>query len=130
MIHKGKMRLRNNVITKENFITTKRGEIWICNLGTNNIGSEENKIRPCLIIQNNDGNRHAPTTIVCPISHKKKGLPTHVKIKRFTNYTVTGISMAEQIRTISKRRLIRKVGELPEEIMATIDESLKISLAL
>ena len=63
--------------------TYLRGELYYADLGTG-IGSEQNGYRPVVIIQNDVGNRHSPTTIVAAISTQirtKANLPTHYHLK-------------------------------------------------
>lgn len=61
----------------------KRGVIYAVDFGTG-CGSEQGGTRPSLILQNDIGNRHSPTTIVAAITSRKTKatLPTHVKIMR------------------------------------------------
>lgn len=110
----------------------KRGEIYFGDIGQG-IGSEQQGIRPLLILQNNVGNRHSPTTIVCLITSmsKKLSLPVHCKLpKEASHLPQDSILLLEQIRTIDKSRLIDKVSTLDETLMSDIDKRLKISLGL
>jgi len=111
----------------------KRGEIYYANLSNNNIGSEQNGIRPVVVIQNDIGNYYSPTTIVAVITSicKKTNMPVHLFLpKEKFNLKEDSIVMLEQIRTIDKKRLLRKVSELDEEYINLLDEKLKISLGL
>lgn len=118
-------------------IKPKRGEIWTCQLGKN-IGSEENKIRPVVIIQNNTGNEISPTTIVVPISKKPKKIAVHIEL-RDSDYVlvegeskeITGTILCEQIKVISKARLGRHIATLKNEFVNKIlNIKLKNSIAL
>lgn len=117
-------------------IVPRRGEIWTCELGEN-IGSEENKVRPVIIIQNNTGNKNAPTTIVAPISNRPKKIAVHIELKE-DDYSledgeknhVTGTILAEQIKVVSKARLGRHIATVNKEFMKILDSKLKISLDL
>ncbi|MDF2879575.1 MAG: PemK family protein [Clostridiaceae bacterium] len=117
----------------KNSVMPKKGEVWTVNLGEN-IGSEVNKVRPCIIVQNNKGNKCSPTTIVLPISHREECQPTHVTMMKdlfeFIEDTISGTSLAEQIRTVSKARLGRKVGTLSDYAVRKINKTIKISLDL
>lgn len=115
----------------------RRGEIWTCELGRN-IGSEENKVRPVIIVQNNTGNERAPTTIVVPISNRQKRIAVHVVLKA-SDYVlmdkeaepVTGTILCEQIKVVSKARLGRHVATLNKDFMVRVlDRRLKESLDL
>ncbi len=107
----------------------KRGEIYYADLNPV-IGSEQGRVRPVVIIQNNKGNKYSPTTIIAPITSKKKTrLPTHVLIN---NPCLRGNSLIllEQIRIVDKSRLREYIGKLTEKEMAEIDTAMAISLNL
>jgi mRNA-degrading endonuclease toxin of MazEF toxin-antitoxin module len=131
-----KININNNVSLS---LTTKprRGEIWTCQLGKN-IGSEENKIRPVIIIQNDTGNEKGPTTIIVPISNRPKKIATHIELRE-TDYKlvpneetrVTGTILCEQIKVVSKARLGRHVATLENDFLIKIlNPKLKISIDL
>ncbi len=106
-----------------------RGEIYYVNL--DGIGSEERKKRPCVIVQNNIGNKFSPTTIICPISHKYKETkqPTHIRVNsKIVTKKVTGTIMTEQIKVVDKMRIGDKLGELTELGIEKLDKAIKISL--
>lgn len=107
-----------------------RGQIYYADLSPV-VGSEQGGMRPVLIIQNNLGNKHAPTTIVAPITSKfsKKILPTHIELTGLDNLR-NSVVLCEQIRVIDKQRLRTYMCEVPPEIMALVDEAIKISLGL
>lgn len=98
------------------------------------VGSETGKIRPCLIIQNNINNEHSPTTIVVVITSRdrfKKKYPTHVWIdKGEGGLTKDSVIQCEQIRTIDKRRITRKLGSVNINCLQEVEEAIKITLAL
>lgn len=114
----------------------KRGEIWTCELGQN-IGSEENKIRPVIIVQNNTGNEKGPTTIVVPISNRQKKIKVHIQLRE-SDYKlvegeaqkVTGTVLCEQIKIVSKVRLGRHIATLRDDFIKILDSKLKSSLEL
>lgn len=110
----------------------KRGEIYFANLGEG-IGSEQKGERPVLIIQNDTGNKHSPTTIVALITSvdKKVGLPVHCEIKKeISCLSKDSIILLEQLRTIDKSRLTNKVSILNPNIMNEVDSKILISLGL
>lgn len=80
----------------------KRGEIYSADFGVG-FGSEQGGVRPVLILQNNTGNKHSPTTIVAAITGRKTkaALPTHVAIITSGLKTESTV-LLEQIRTIDK----------------------------
>lgn len=108
----------------------KWGDVVYVNFGENE-GSEQGGIRPAIIIQNDKGNEHAPTTIVASItSQEKKYLPTHVIIKPWqSGLDKISTIMFEQIRTIDKNRIMSKVGHINTDwLIEKIKRSLTISL--
>lgn len=95
------------------------------------VGSEQGGIRPVLVIQNDVGNRYSPTVIVLAVTGQlgKARLPTHVPIAcEGTGLVRDSVVLAEQIRTLDKRRLRERIGALRPEVMARVGEALKISL--
>lgn len=83
----------------------KRGEIYSADFGAG-FGSEQGGVRPVLILQNNMGNKHSPTTIVAAITSRKTktALPTHVAIMTSGLKTESTV-LLEQIRTIDNGHL-------------------------
>lgn len=115
---------------KSNEPQVLRGEIYYADLSPS-YGSEQGGLRPVLIVQNDVGNRHAPTTIIAPLTSRltKKPLPTHVEFTT-TYLKDTSVALLEQIRTIDKSRLKQRMGWVSAEVMTEIDRALKISLGL
>ena len=111
----------------------KKGNIFLVNLEPV-LGSEQGKIRPCLIIQNDIANEFSPTTIVVPITSTipDKQYPTVVIIEpQESGLDKASTVLCNQIRAIStKDRIIKKLGNLKPSTMKKIDEALKTSLAL
>lgn len=108
----------------------ERGEIYLADLDPV-MGSEQSGIRPVLIIQNDMGNYYSHTTIIASITsdiRHKPNLPTHVFIKAREGLKYDSIVLLEQVRTIDKRRLIRKLGTLKYYEMKKIDSHLMISM--
>jgi len=109
-----------------------RGELYTADLDPV-IGSEQGGMRPVLVIQNDQGNRFSPTVIVLALTSQiqKARLPTHVVIRSGKNgLSKDSIALAEQIRTIDKRRLRERIGQLSEDDMRKVDEALRISMKL
>lgn len=98
-------------------IEIKRGNIVIADLN-GATGSEQGKMRPVIVIQNDTGNKYSPTTIVVPLTSKKKkkGLKTHVLIEKTEENGLTedSIALCEQVRTIDKRRIKAGIGYISE----------------
>ena len=114
---------------KDNFIVY-RGEVYYADLSPV-IGSEQGGMRPVLIVQNDIGNKHAPTTIIAPITSRftKKSLPTHLPLSN-CGLAKDSIALCEQLRTIDKKRLREKMGEIGEEEKVALDKAITISLGL
>lgn len=108
----------------------KRNEIYYADLNPVK-GSEQGGIRPVLVIQNDTGNKHSPTTIVAAITSKeeKAKLPTHVEVGS-CGVERKSLALLEQIRTIDKSRLIKYVGELDGATVKDVNEAISISLGL
>lgn len=108
----------------------KRGQVYYADLSPV-VGSEQGGIRPVVIIQNDTGNRHSPTVIIAAITSQldKAKLPTHIRLDG-NGLQKNSIALLEQIRTIDKRRLKEKIGELNTKTMSQIDKALKISVGL
>ena len=115
---------------KNNQPIINRGDIYYADLSPV-VGSEQGGVRPVVIIQNDIGNKHAPTTIIAPITSQthKKPLPTHIAFCG-CGLPKDSIILAEQIRTIDKRRLKDKMGALPPEKIEAVDMAVKVSLGL
>ncbi len=110
----------------------KRGEIFLANLEPIK-GSEQGGIRPVLIIQNDISNKHSPITIVAAITSKvyEKEFPTNVFIlKKDSKLNKDSTILLNQIRTIDRTRLIKKIGSLDPYILKKVDLAIKISLDL
>ena len=108
----------------------KRGEIYFADLSPV-VGSEQGGVRPVLVVQNDVGNKYSPTVIAAAITSQleKAKLPTHIQLPA-EKYGLpkNSIVLLEQIRTIDKKRLKEKIGELPVIEMTKVNEALLISL--
>ena len=92
---------------------------------------EQGGTRPSLILQNDIGNRHSPTTIVAAITGRKTkaALPTHVAIMTSGLKTESTV-LLEQIRTIDKERLGEYIGRLDSKTLAAVDRAIVVSLGI
>ena len=109
----------------------KRGQIYYADLSPVK-GSEQGGTRPVLIIQNDIGNKYAPTVIVAVITsrHTKAKLPTHIWLNDECGLPKESMVECEQVRTLDKSRLKDFMGAVSDEVMAEIDKGLKISFGL
>ena len=116
----------------------KRGMVFLLDMsGIKAVGSEQGesdngtKLRPCVIIQNDIGNKFSPTVVVALISSKTNKLnkvPTHVELYKEIGLEKNSIVMLEQIKTVDKRRLMQYCCKLDRETMKKIDRAMNISL--
>lgn len=107
----------------------KRGDVFLCQI-SGAVGSEQDGMRPVVILQNNTGNQHSTTTIAAMItSQRKRELPVHVRLHS-AGFRRTSYALLEQVRTISVSRLGRYICTLNNADMRKIDKALRISLAL
>lgn len=117
-----------------------RGQVYFCELGEG-IGSEETKERPCIIIQNNLGNKNSGNIIVAPITNG--GLLSSISVtipsnkykytdKTGTQLYLSGNILLGNIVTVSKARLGNFIVDLSKEksLMEEIDEKIIISIGL
>lgn len=117
----------------QNKLEYKRGDLCYINRYGEGVGSEQMGERPALIIQNNVGNMFSTTLIVAYVTKNTKriDMPTHVTIETSeSNLPEVSIIMLEQIRTIDKMRISRKISTLSEDTMKKVDTALQISLGL
>ena len=107
-----------------------RGEVYLVDFGIG-YGSEQGGIRPAVIVQNNIGNKYSPTTIVVPVTSRqtKAHIPTHVRVKGAC-FSKRSLALTEQLVTIDKRRIIRKMGNVKLKSLLKIGTALVIGLGL
>jgi len=109
-----------------------RGDIVLTNLDPSK-GSEQGKTRPTVVIQNNKGNKHSPTTIIAPLTTSYSQIyPTDVELKsNKTDVNKDSKVMLNQIATIDiQSRIQKKLGTLHSSKMREVDKAIKISLGL
>ncbi len=110
----------------------KRGEIYYADLSPV-VGSEQGGIRPVLIVQNDIGNKHSPTVIAAAITSQKEKnkLPTHIELNASScGLAKDSVVLLEQVRTLDKRRLKERMGELDSTAMSQVNSALSVSFGL
>ena len=113
-------------------MSVKRGEIYYAYLSPV-VGSEQGGVRPVLIVQNDVGNKHSPTVIAAAITsqREKAKLPTHIELEADScGLSKDSVVLLEQIRTIDKKRLKERMGELDLNSMTKVNTALSISFGL
>jgi len=98
------------------------------------VGHKVRKTRPCLVVQNDVGNRFSPLTIVVPVGgaeHVTRLIPIHVLIpKGEGGLAKDSVAMCNQIRCVDEARFGKTYGHVSLATMAKVDQALKVSLAL
>ena len=110
----------------------KRGDVVLVNLEPAK-GSEQGGVRPALIIQNDLGNKYSSTTIISPITSKipSKEYPFHVKLLRGDGGLERDSTiLLDQIRTIDKLRIMKKLGQIDAAFLKKVDLAVRISFGL
>jgi mRNA interferase MazF len=97
-------------------MVVNRFDVYLVNLDPT-IGSEIKKTRPCLVISPNELNHYISTVIVAPMSTKGKLYPTRIPCK-FKGRS--GQIVLDQVRTVDKARLVRKLGKIDSEKQARV----------
>lgn len=93
----------------------KRGEIWLVNLDPT-VGSEIKKSRPCVIVSPAELNDHLRTVIVAPMTSKGFSAPFRIPV---THAGTKGVIVLDQMRTVDKLRLAKKLGTVSAKTLAT-----------
>lgn len=111
----------------------RRGEIWLLDWSPSR-GSEQAGFRPALIIQTDaaNSNPHYPNTIVLAVSTKGKPVPFHITITPGNDNGLTEISFVkcEQVLTVAKERLVRKLGTIGKEELLLVKRAVGLVLEL
>lgn len=105
----------------------RRGDVYWVNLDPV-VGTEIRKTRPAVIVSNDSCNRYGVRVVVVPITSNVDSLypgEAHIEVKGRA-----GRALGDQIRSIDKRRLQARAGQLTAEEMARVDEALAITLNL
>lgn len=97
----------------------KRGEIWLVNLDPT-VGSEIQKSRPCVVVSPAEINDALRTVIVAPMTSKGFAAPFRVPV---THAGTKGVIVLDQLRTVDKQRLSRKLGAVSAK---TLSATLKV----
>lgn len=123
----------DSIAQNARFRALKRGQVYRCNFGCG-IGSEMQKERPAVIVQNDVANSHSGNTIVIPITHDTSTLPCVANITPLTdsegNIILDGQANTSNMMCVSKARLGDLVGILPKTDMKEIDEAIAKTVGL
>ena len=97
-------------------MVVKRFDVFLINLDPT-VGSEIQKTRPCLVISPDEMNRFIKTVIVAPMTTKGTSYPSRVSCK-FQGKQ--GQVVLDQIRTVDKTRLVRRLGKVDKQTRAEV----------
>jgi mRNA interferase MazF len=102
-------------------VVVNRFDVYLTNLDPT-VGSEIKKTRPCLIVSPDEMNRHIRTIIVAPMTTAGKDYPTRVSC---TLKKKKGQIVLDQLRTLDKTRLVKKLGTIDPETQLEVISSLQ-----
>jgi mRNA interferase MazF len=117
---------------KEKVAFPRRGEIYLVDFDPT-VGHEIRKTRPAVVIQNDVSNKYSPITIVAAISSQfaEPPFPREVPIElQESGLPKRSAVIVNQIRSVDRQRLVKRLGQLSSQSMRRVNGALKISLAL
>jgi len=96
----------------------KTGEVWLADLDST-VGGEIQKTRPCVVVSPNEMNAHLRTVIVAPMTTGSRAAAFRIAL---TFQGKQGLIVLDQIRTLDRVRLVKRVGRLrPQTLAATLE---------
>ena len=117
---------------KAKITVPRRGEVYVVNFDPT-MGAEIKKTRPALVVQNDIANRYSPIVIVAAITSQFEEplYPTEVLVKAPEGgLGGDSVVLLNQIRSIDKGRLVRRLGSLKSDTMGQVERAMLISLGL
>ena len=118
--------------TRRKVAYPRRGEVYLVSFDPT-LGAEIQKTRPALILQNDIANRSSPITIVAAITtqFEEPFYPTEVPVRAPEGgLQAASVVLLNQIRSIDKQRLVRRLGKLVPDTMARVDRAVLLSLGV
>lgn len=111
----------------------RRGDLWWAELGSP-FGSEPGFRRPVLVVQSDPFNRSSmQTVVVVPLTSNLKlaAAPGNVRCKvRDTGLPKASVVNVSQVAVVDRRRLQKRIGDLPERVVRRVEDGLRLLLAL
>jgi mRNA interferase MazF len=110
----------------------RRGEVYLVSFDPT-LGAEIRKTRPALVVQNDVANRWSPITIVAAISSRpdEPAYPTEVRVDPPEGHlNVPSFVLLNQVRSVDRRRLVKRLGRLRPGTMRLVDRAIQISFGL
>jgi mRNA interferase MazF len=102
-------------------VEVSRFDVFLVNLDPT-VGSEIRKSRPCVVVSPNEMNRHVRTVVVAPLTTAGRPYPSRVPVRFADN---DGQVVVDQLRTVDKTRLVRRMGQLQAAEAAALLEVLR-----
>lgn len=113
-------------------VNVRKGDVFFCNLDPT-FGHEQAGTRPVVVLQTDMANDKLNTVMVAPLTSNLKAagyLLTHLIMARDSGLPKDSVILLFQIRTVDKRRLEHKIGQLNNTIMTQVDRALRIAFDL
>jgi mRNA interferase MazF len=101
-------------------VVVRRFDVFLVNLDPT-VGSEIQKTRPCVVVSPDEMNRYIATVIIAPMTTKGKAYPTRI-ICQFQGKD--GQIVLDQIRTIDKTRLVKRLGQISQDEQKSVLDTL------
>jgi mRNA interferase MazF len=107
-----------------------RGDVWLVSLDPT-IGHEVRKTRPAVVVTSNIYNRHNWVVVVMPLTSHETAEYDQVLIEPPEGgVSAASVTLPDQVRTVDRRRLVKRLGRVREDTLRKIDRSLRIVLDL
>lgn len=103
----------------------KRGDVWLVALDPT-VGSEIQKTRPCIVVSPPEMHDHLRTVIVAPMTTGSQPAPFRVPV---TFHGKKGLILGDQIRTLDKTRLVKKLGSVSHKALSATLQVLQETFA-
>ena len=113
-------------------MTIRRGEVHIAALDPV-VGKEISKTRPVVVVSNDVNNRYSGTVTVLPVTsgNLDKIYPFEVYLRKGSGSLPKDSKVkADQIRTLHKARLVKRIGELGDDEIAEIEKAMRVHLGM
>lgn len=112
-------------------MAAQRGEIWMVDFG-DPVGHEQGYRRPAVVLSADRLNRsRAELVIVVPVTTTRRSLPSHVEIEPGeSGLTHTSYAKTEDVKSVSTRRLIQRLGVIPPDRLHRTEHALRLLLEL
>jgi mRNA interferase MazF len=111
-------------------VAVRRGDVILANLDPT-IGVEIKKTKPVIVLSNDSINQLSQLAVVVPLTKNVAHLsPSHALIpKGVARLSFASKAVTEQIKAVDKRRLVKRLGTLPPDLLAQVERALKNTLA-